>query len=350
MQMLKSTISISSSALVRHASWHFHFGMDWVMKYNDYYKIMGLERTATQEEIKRAHRVLARKYHPDVSKVRDAEARFKEVGEAYEVLKNPEKRAAYDQLGAQWKEGQDFRPPPDWNAGYESAGKGFTERDAAQYSDFFETLFRQGFNDGRAGHERQQPFNAHGEDRHAKIQIDLEEAYHGGERRVSLAVSGMDTQGRVSVKDHEIEFKIPKGVRAGQHIRLSGQGGPGTGGAKPGDLYLEVSFKPHTHFRVDKHDIYLDLPIAPWEAALGAEVVVPTPSGAVELTIPAGSGEGRKLRLKGRGIPASPPGDFYFVLQIVTPAATGEAAQVFYRTMAEQFKTFNPRATLGAKP
>jgi curved DNA-binding protein len=320
------------------------------MKYNDYYKIMGLERTATQEQVKRAHRVLARKYHPDVSTVPNAEARFKELGEAYEVLKNPEKREAYDKLGAQWKEGQDFRPPPDWNAGYESAGKGFTEREAAEYSDFFETLFRRGFNGGRAGHERHQPLKSHGEDRHAKIQIDLEEAYHGSQRRVKLAVPEMDTQGRVSLKDHEIEFNIPKGVRTGQHIRLHGQGGPGMGGAKPGDLYLEVSIKPHAQFRVDKHDVYLDLPIAPWEAALGADVVVPTPNGAVELTIPAGSAGGRRLRLKGRGIPASTPGDFYFVLQIATPPATGEAAQAFYRTMAEQFKAFNPRATLGAKP
>ena len=324
--------------------------MDRAVKYNDYYKIMGLERTATHEEIKRAHRVLARKFHPDVSKEPNAEARFKEIGEAYEVLKNSEKRAAYDQLGAQWKEGQDFRPPPDWNARYESAGKGFTEREAAEYSDFFETLFRRGFNDGRAGHERQQPFKAQGEDRHAKIQIELEEAYHGGERRVSLGVPEMDVEGRVTMKDHEIEFKIPKGVRAGQHIRLAGQGGPGIGDGKPGDLYLEVSFKPHAHYRVDKHDVYLDLPVAPWEAALGAEIEVPTPSGAVELKIPAGSVEGRKLRLKGRGIPASTPGDFYFVLQIAAPPATGDAAQAFYRSMAEQFKTFSPRAALGAQP
>lgn len=318
------------------------------MKYNDYYKIMGLERTATPDEIKRAHRVLARKYHPDVSKESNAEARFKEIGEAYEVLKNPEKRAAYDHLGANWKEGQDFRPPPDWNAGFETSGKGFSQRQSAEYSDFFETLFRRGFDDIRPGQERQQAFNAHGEDRHAQIQIDLEEAYHGGDRRLSLGVPEMDGQGRVTIKNHEVEFKIPKGVRAGQHIRLAGQGGPGMGDGKPGDLYLEVGFKPHAHYRIDKHDVYLDLPIAPWEATLGAEIEVPTPSGAVELKIPAGSEEGRKLRLKGRGIPASTPGDFYFVLKITSPPATGEAAQAFYRSMAEQFKTFAPRANLGA--
>ncbi len=313
---------------------------------------MGLERTATQDEIKRAHRVLARKYHPDVSKESNAEARFKEVGEAYEVLKNPEKRAAYDQLGANWKEGQDFKPPPDWNAGFETAGKGFSPRESAEYSDFFESLFRRGFSSGRSGqpgHERQQAFNVDGQDSHAKIQIELQEAYHGGERRVSLGVPEMDGQGRVTVKNHDIEFKIPIGVRAGQHIRLAGQGGPGVGDGRPGDLYLEVSFKPHAHYRIDKHDVYLDLPVTPWEAALGSEIEVPTPSGAVvELKIPAGSVEGRKLRLKGRGIPSATPGDFYFVLKIAAPPVADEAGQAFYRSMAEQFKTFAPRANLGA--
>jgi curved DNA-binding protein len=326
-----------------------HYGF---VKFNDYYKIMGLERTATQDEIKRAHRVLARKYHPDVSKESNAEARFKEVGEAYEVLKNPEKRAAYDKLGANWKEGQDFKPPPDWNAGFETAGKGFSQHESAEYSDFFESLFRRGFNGGRSGqpgHERQQAFNADGQDSHAKIQIELQEAYHGGDRRVSLGVPEMDDQGRVMVKNHDIEFKIPKGVRAGQHIRLAGQGGPGVGDGRPGDLYLEVSFKPHAHYRIDKHDVYLDLPVTPWEAALGAEIEVPTPSGAVvELKIPAGSVEGRKLRLKGRGIPSATPGDFYFVLKIAAPPAIDAAGQAFYRSMAEQFKTFAPRANLGA--
>lgn len=318
------------------------------VKYNDYYKTMGLERTATQDEIKRAHRVLARKFHPDVSKEPNAEARFKEVGEAYEVLKNPEKRAAYDQLGANWKTGQDFKPPPDWNTGFEAAGKGFSARESAEYSDFFESLFRQGFSEAHPGQERHQPLHAHGEDRHAKIQIDLEEAYLGGQRRMSLGVPELDAQGRMVVKNREIEFNIPKGVRAGQHIRLAGQGGAALGNGKAGDLYLEVGFKPHAHYRVDQHDVYLDLPVAPWEAALGAQIEVPTPAGAVELTIPAGSIEGRKLRLKGRGLPGTPPGDFYFVVNVVAPPAPDEAAQAFYRSMAEQFKTFRPRATLGA--
>jgi curved DNA-binding protein len=321
------------------------------VKYNDYYKIMGLERNASQDDIKREYRKLARKFHPDVSKEPNAELRFKEVGEAYEVLKDPEKRAAYDQLGQKWKEGQEFKPPPDWQNGYETSGKGFTERDSAEYSDFFESLFRRGFSEEHLN--KQQNFykhnlNRNGEDSHAKIQIELEEAYKGGDRHVSLKIPELDAQGKMTYKNRDIEFKIPKGVRAGQHIRLAGQGSPGIGDGKPGDLYLEVNFKPHAHYRIDKHDVYLDLPVAPWEAVLGAEIEVPTPNGTVELKIPAGSIEGRKLRLKGRGIPSATPGDFYFVLNIVAPTAADEAGQAFYRRMAEQFKTFSPRAKLGA--
>jgi curved DNA-binding protein len=223
------------------------------VKYNDYYKIKDLERIATLDEIKRAHCVLARKYRPDVSKAPNVDARFKEIGEAYEVLTNPERRMADDQLCGQWKHGQEFRSPPDWSAGHESASKGFAKREAAEYSDFFEALFRRGVNDGRAHHERQLTFKSHGADSQARIQIDLEEAYQSGQRRLKLGMQEMDGQGRVNVKDHEIEFNIPKGVRAGQRIRLVGQGGPGMG-----ELYLEASFKPHAHYRIDKHDVYLD--------------------------------------------------------------------------------------------
>jgi len=319
------------------------------MEFKDYYKIMGLERSATQDEVKRAYRQLARKYHPDVSKQANAEALFKDLGEAYEVLKDPEKRAAYDQLGANWKGGQDFRPPPDWNAGFESSGKGFSRQEEDQYSDFFESLFRRDSGDGRARHERAANFSAQGEDHHARIQIDLEDAYHGATRSLSLRVPELDAQGHVVMRQHQIEFVIPRGVRAGQHIRLAGQGGPGMGQGKPGDLYLEVEFRPHANYRIDKHDVYLDLPVTPWEAALGAQIEVPTPSGFVELKIPAGSAEGRKLRLKGRGIPSSTPGDFYFVVKIALPPADSEAARSFYGRMAEQFKSFDPRVKLGAK-
>jgi len=319
------------------------------MEFKDYYTVMGLARDASADDIKKAYRRLARKYHPDVSKEPAAEARFKEIGEAYEVLKDPEKRVAYDQLGANWKAGQEFRPPPDWNAGFEGSGRGFSEREAAQHSDFFEALFRRGFGAGSARGERAAAFHAHGEDRHAKIQIDLEDAYNGAARSVSLRVPELDAQGQLSAREHKIDFVIPKGVRAGQHIRLAGQGGPGFGQGSPGDLYLEIEFRAHAHYRVEQRDVYLDLPIAPWEAALGATVEVPTPSGAVELTVPAGSAAGRKLRLKGRGIPGNPPGDFYFVLQIVLPVADTDSARSFYGDMALQFKSFHPRAKLGAR-
>lgn len=320
------------------------------MEYKDYYKVMGLSRDATADEIKKAYRKLARKFHPDVSKEASAEARFKEIGEAYEVLRDPEKRAAYDRLGANWQAGQEFRPPPDWNAGFEGRGRGFDDSEAADHSDFFESLFRRGFGAGPAGRQGHAApgggFHAHGEDRHARIQIDLEDAYHGARRSLLLHIPQVDGQGRVATREHQIEFVIPKGVRAGQHIRLAGQGGPGIGKGPPGDLYLEIDFRPHAHYRVDQRDVYLDLPVAPWEAALGATVEVPTPSGPVELTIPAGSGAGRRLRVKGRGIPGRTPGDFYFVLQIALPPADSQAARDAYAGMQAQFRSFRPRARL----
>ncbi len=319
------------------------------MEFKDYYKIMGVERGASQDDIKRAHRKLARKYHPDVSKEANAEERFKEVGEAYDVLKDPEKRAAYDRLGANWKSGQDFQPPPDWKAGFETGGNGFDGQDMGDHSDFFESLFRQARAGQSAGPRasRGHDFHAKGQDSHAQIQITLEEAYHGGARKITLQMPTQDAQGRVSLSEHPIEFTIPRGVRAGQRIRLAGQGGPGIGQGEPGDLYLEVAFQPHKHYRVDKHDVYLDLPVAPWEAALGATVEVPTPSGTVALTVPAGSSEGRKMRLKGRGIPAKTPGDFYFVLKIALPPANTESAKALYESMAKEFPSFTPRASLG---
>lgn len=315
------------------------------MEFKDYYAIMGVARDATQDEIKRAYRKLARKYHPDVSKEKDAEARFKEVGEAYEVLKDAEKRAAYDQLGANWKAGQDFRPPPDWDTGFEFSGGGFTGGDAGDFSDFFESLFGRGFGGGARGGRG--TFQAQGQDRHAKVLIELEDTYVGATRSLSLRVPEVDAQGRVITRDHTLNVTIPRGIRAGQHLRLAGQGAPGMGQGKAGDLFLEVEFAPHRHYRIEDRDVYLDVPVAPWEAALGASVKVPTPGGAVEMKIPPGSSAGRKLRLKGRGIPSSTPGDFYVVLQIVTPPADTAAAKTLYGNMATQFKSFNPRAKLG---
>lgn len=316
------------------------------MEYKDYYKIMGIGRDATQDEIKRAYHKLARKYHPDVSKEADAEERFKEVGEAYEVLKDPEKRAAYDQLGTNWKSGQEFRPPPDWSPGFEFHGGGFTGADAAQFSDFFETLFGRGDFGSGFGRGSYREIHARGEDTYAKVLIDIEDAYHGASRTLTLSQSDYGTNGQLQVKERSLNVHIPKGVFQGQHIRLSKQGGKGIGQGQPGDLYLEVEFKPHPFYHVENKDVYLDLPVAPWEAALGAVIKVPTPSGKVDLKIPAGSAANRKLRLKGRGIPARNPGDLFVQLQIVLPPANTDPAKAAYKQF-EQAMQFNPRSRLG---
>jgi len=315
------------------------------MEYKDYYKIMGVARDATQDEIKRTYRKLARKYHPDVSKEPDAEARFKEVGEAYEVLKDPEKRAAYDQLGKQWKPGQEFHPPPDWDAGFEFRGGGYTAGDAGVHSDFFEELFGRGFA-GARGTQGRRTFRMRGEDHHAKVLIDLEDSFSGATRSISLRVPELTADGHVTTRERTLSVRIPKGIRPGQLIRLAGQGAPGLGGGEPGDLYLEVEFHNHPLYRVDGADIYLDLPVAPWEAALGANIKVPTPAGNIDLKIPANSRQGRKLRLKGRGLTGKQPGDLYVVLQVSLPPADSDAARSLYKQMQDQLG-FNPRAAMG---
>ncbi len=313
------------------------------MEFKDYYQIMGVQRDATQDEIKRAYRKLARKYHPDVSKEADAESHFKEVGEAYEVLKDPEKRAAYDQLGANWKAGQEFRPPPEWNQGFEFHGGGFTDVDAAQFSDFFESLFGRGF--ARGGRGRAE-FHARGEDAYAKVLVDLDDAYHGASRSLTLKTTELGPDGRPRVKERTLNVRIPKGVHQGQHIRLAGQGDPGIGQGKPGDLYLEIEFRPHPFYHAEGRDVFVDLPVAPWEMALGATVKAPTPNGVVDLKVPPGSAAGRKLRLKGRGIPGNPAGDLYVVLKVVLPPADSETAKQAYQEMKRTLN-FNPRAHLG---
>jgi curved DNA-binding protein len=322
------------------------------MEFKDYYEVMGIKRDATQDEIKRAYRKRARKYHPDVSKQANAEERFKEVGEAYEVLKDPEKRTAYDQLGANWKSGQDFNAPPDWDAGFEFSGGGYTGgvgdgADAGAYSDFFESLFGQGFRPtGQGGYQTQGGFHTRGSDHHAKVLIDLEDAMNGATRSFGLRAPEVDTQGHVTTKERVLKVNIPKGVKQGQHIRLAGQGNPGMGEGKAGDLYLEIEFNPHSIYRVDGRDVFLDLPVAPWEAALGANIKVPTPAGPVDMKIKAGAASGNKLRLKGRGIPGKPAGDLYVVLTISLPAASTDKAKSVYKDM-QQALDFNPRAGLG---
>jgi curved DNA-binding protein len=302
---------------------------------------MGVPRDATEAQIKQAYRKLARKYHPDVSKEKNAETRFKEVGEAYEVLKSPEKRAAYDQLGQGPRPGEDFRPPPDWGSGFEFSGAG-AGAGKADYSDFFESLF------GAAGGRRtHRDFgNGRGEDHHAKVLLDLEASLHGGSRTFTLRVPEVDPQGRLVSKERVLNVQVPKGILPGQTIRLAGQGSSAGPAGTAGDLFIEVDFQPHPLYRVDGRDLYLDLPVAPWEAALGATVKAPTPAGPVDLKIPSGSHAGTKLRLKGRGIPASPPGDLYVVLQIALPPAADERAKAAYRAMADALP-FDPRASLG---
>ena len=320
------------------------------MEFRDYYQTMGVTKDATPEDIKRAHRKLARKYHPDVSKEKNAEAQFKELAEAYEVLRDPERRAAYDQLGANHHAGQEFRPPPEWASRQAAGSAGFDTGDGADHSAFFEELLRSMGGMGSTGGARsgagrggQAVFDMHGQDQHARIQINIEDSYTGTARSLQLRIPDAET-GRL--QDRSIEFSIPRGIRAGQHIRLAAQGAPGMGRGSPGDLYLDVEFLPHRLYRVDKLDVYMDLPVAPWEAALGAEVEAPTPTGRVEVKIPPASASGRKLRLKGRGLPAKTPGDFYFVLQMVVPTATHAAEKKAYEDLAAALKTFRPRAHL----
>ncbi len=313
------------------------------MEYKDYYEIMGVRKDATQDEIKRAYRKLARKYHPDVSKEAEAEAKFKEVGEAYEVLKDPEKRAAYDQLGSQWRAGQDFHPPPGWDAGFEFSDARPGGPDLGGFSDFFESLYGRGFHRSARQGGSSRDFRMRGDDHHARVMVDLEDSYHGATRSITLQMSSLDKNGRVVTKPRTLKVRIPKGIRQGQQIRLAGQGAAGYGGGEAGDLYLEVEFNPHKHYRVEGADVYIELPLAPWEAALGASVKVPTPAGAVDLKIPAGSQPGKKLRLKGRGIPAREKGDLYVVLQIALPKAETESQRRVYEAMKQEF-SFNPRA------
>lgn len=310
------------------------------MQYRDYYQILDVPRGASQDDIKRAYRRLARKYHPDVSKEKDAEKRFKEIGEAYEVLKDPDKRARYDRLGANYRAGEEFTPP----TGSDPNQFRYAAGDAQGFSDFFSSLFGGEF--GGGGYSGRGPrggFNMQGQDRHARISLTLEEAYAGSQRTLQLSTPQVAPDGRVTVTPRSLQVKIPAGVLPGQQIRLSGQGESGIGGGAAGDLYLEVDVLPHALYRLEDRDVYLDLPIAPWEAALGASVPVPTLGGTVQLKIPAGTQGGAKLRLKGRGLGGNTPGDQYVVLKIVIPPAHGEHARRLYEQMARELP-FDPRA------
>jgi curved DNA-binding protein len=319
------------------------------MEFKDYYKILGVQKTATADEVKQAFRKLARKYHPDVSKEADATTRMVELNEANEVLSDPEKRAAYDNLGseARTRAGQDFQPPPNWDAGFE-----FTDAvgGGADHSDFFEQLFGRAARGNRTrsrvdGYET--GASLRGSDHHAKIELDLLDAYHGTERSISLRSARLDETGGVVHEERSLEVKIPKGIREGQHIRLAGRGSPGSGGAVAGDLLLEVQFKPDPRWRAEGRDVYQRVPLSPWEAVLGGSSTLSTPGGDAEVSFPPGWRNGRKLRLKGRGIPGKEPGDLYLELDIVLPPAVSEADRAAYTALAAAFPTFNPRPANG---
>jgi curved DNA-binding protein len=307
------------------------------VEYKDYYQILGVAKEASADEIKKAYRKLVRKYHPDVSKEKDADARTKEINEAYDVLGDAEKRAAYDELGRGYRQGQEFRPPPDWGTQHAYSG--------ADAEDLFADLFAhmgRGRRGARAGAGGGHTFQMPGEDIHAAITIDLRDAYSGTARQVAMRVPQHDAQGRVLMQEKTLSVNIPKGVTPGQQLRLAGQGHPGIGGGPSGDLYLEIQFNPDPRFRLEGASVYQNVPVTPWEAALGATIAVQTPSGQVEVSVPSGSQGGRKLRLKGRGIPASTPGDLYLILDVVLPPADSDRARELYQQMARDL-AFNPR-------
>lgn len=331
------------------------------MQFKDYYATLGVERSATPDAIKRAYRKLARKFHPDVSKEPDAEARFKDVAEAHEALIDTERRAAYDEIARRHASGQPFEPPPGWDSGFEFSGRGpggdepgrAARGDAGDFSAFFESLFGRGGFEGaegphRRGAGRRPEGPAAGRDHHAKVAIALLDACRGARRTITLRMPGFDAAGQAALQERQLEVDIPKGVREGQHLRLAGQGAAGQGGAPPGDLYLAIEILPHPLFRLDGADIHFDLPVTPWEAALGATVTAPTPDGSVQLGVPPGSTQGRKLRLKGRGLPGKVPGDLYAVLTIALPPSAAEPEQEAYRAFAGAFAAFDPRAALEA--
>ncbi len=318
------------------------------MEFKDYYKMLGIDRKAAPDDIKKAYRQLARKYHPDINKEKGAEAKFKEINEANDVLSDAEKRKAYDEFGADWQQGQQFKPPPDWNKSHQFRQRAQQTNDASEFggggfSDFFEELFRGRAQQGAGTQQRGANIKARGQDEHARIMVNLRDTFEGATRQLGLRVPEADVSGNVSLRDKVLNVKIPKGLVAGQVIRLRGQGGPGFGGGEAGDLYLEIEFAPDKLYRVEGKDLFIDLPVAPWEAALGASVKVPTPTGAIMMKVPAGSQQGRELRAKGKGIPSANPGDLHVRLMVVLPRGDTAKAKELYETMARDL-AFDPRA------
>ncbi|WP_426360311.1 DnaJ C-terminal domain-containing protein [Pseudocolwellia sp. HL-MZ19] len=309
------------------------------MNYKDYYKIMNVDKTASQDEIKTSYRKLARKFHPDVSKEKDAESRFKDINEAYEVLRDKEKRAAYDQLGSNWKSGQSgFTPPPSWqdqygrsNGGYSSGGS--STGDQGDFSDFFESLFGNGFGGNQGAARGRGSYQKKGQDSNAKIMIDIQDSYTGASRNFSLSDQMVNQNRQSPPKDRTLKINIPKGIKAGQKIRLKNQGGPGVGGAENGDLYIEIGFNPNPLYEIDGANITTEVNISPWQAALGDKVKVPTPTGAIDLSLPKLSNSGSKMRLKGRGLPCKVAGDFFVKLKIVLPKSLSAEEENLYESL-----------------
>lgn len=321
------------------------------MEFKDYYKILEVPRDASQDDIRKAYRKLARKYHPDVSKEADAEARMRDINEANDVLRDAEKRAAYDQLAANVSGANGAAPGPGWERGFEFSGGEGQGPSEAEFQDFLNGLFKQ------AAHQRQaqqrqsapgQTYAVRGDDHHAEIEVSLEDSFSGATRDLGLRSVQLDAQGRPHVVNRTLSVKIPVGIRAGQMIRLAGQGMPGEGGGPAGDLFLTVRFAPHSRYQVDGKDLTMKLPVTPWEAALGGKVHAPTMEGVVEVGIAAGSHSGSKMRLRGKGLPGDPAGDLYLVLEVVWPPAESEAAKRAYQQLA-QAAAFNPRLHLGVQ-
>jgi curved DNA-binding protein len=305
------------------------------MEYKDYYKVLGVDKKATKAEIKKAYKRLARKYHPDVSKVANAEEKFKEVNEAYEVLKSDENRASYDQLGANWKAGQQG------HGGQGGFGGG------ADFSDFFESVFggaaggHAGFGGGQSPYGRQQAVARKGQNIKQTIKVPLKDLYTGVNRIFSIQQPEQGAHGQMYMTEKRITVKIPKGIEPGKSIRLKGKGEPGINGGAHGDLILKIELDADHKFELKGKDVYTDLLLTPWEAALGAKVNVPTPTGSVGMSVPKNMQTGKKMRLKGKGFPATVPGNLYAVIKIINPPDAYEA-QEQWQALADKFD-FNPR-------
>lgn len=323
------------------------------MQFKDYYQVLGVARDASADDIKKAYRRQARKFHPDVSKEPDAATRMSEINEAHAVLSDAERRAAYDAIGQGRQAGERFTPPPDWDAGFEFSGTGADGLGAGEYSDFFAELFgrmgRASRHTARGGTGAGHGFEARGEDHHAKILLDLEDAWRGARRQVTLRSPQLDAQGRVQLAERTLEVNIPAGVKAGQMIRLAGQGGAAVGPAPAGDLLLEVHFKPHPRFRVEGADLMTELPLAPWEAALGAVVPVTMPDGStLQVRVPGGAQGGQRITVRGRGLPARTPGDLELQVRLVLPSAFDPRARKHYEQMAAELGDFDARKVAAA--